>query len=279
MEIHHVKPIEVLHLFPVLDKALIDLLRSLPDEDWQKQTIASKWLVKDIAAHLLDGNLRGLSTVRDSYMGPKPEINSYSDLVAFLNELNAVWTSAAKRLSPHVITDLLETTGKEYCHLLTTLDPWADAVFPVAWAGEEISKNWLHIAREYTEKWLHQQQIRDAVGRQGIMTKELFFPLIDTFMCALPHTFRNVDVPTGTSVEVVVTSEIGGAWHVNKTDEGWVLRKTTRLQPNARITIDPDVAWKLFSKGIKPEAAMQNIRMEGDEQLCKTAMGMVSVMA
>lgn len=279
MEIHHVQPIEVLHLFPVLDRELAALLRSLSDADWQKQTIASKWQVKDIAAHLLDGNLRGLSIVRDSYMGLKPEVNSYSDLVAFLNELNAAWTSAAQRLSPRILTDLLETTGREYSNLLTILDPWADAVFPVAWAGEEISKNWFHIAREYTEKWLHQQQIRDAVGRQGIMTKELFFPFIDTFMCALPHTFRNVDVPTGTSVEVVVTSDIGGAWHVNKTDEGWVLRKTTRLQSNARVTVDPDTAWKLFSKGIKPEAAMNNIRMEGNEQLCKAAMGMVSVMA
>jgi len=33
----------------------------------------------------------------------------------------------------------------------------------VDWAEEMESKNWMAIAREYTEKWLHQQQIRDAI--------------------------------------------------------------------------------------------------------------------
>lgn len=276
----HQPPIEVTHLFPVLDRELIALLRSLTEEEWEKQTIARKWKVKDVAAHLLDGNLRGLSIMRDKYTGVKPEsIDTYRDLVIFLNDLNASWIEAAKRLSPRVIIDLLETTGKQYAELVQSLDPWEDAQFSVAWAGEEISKNWFHIAREYTEKWIHQQQIRDAVGRPGIMTYELFFPFIDTFMCALPHTYKYVDVPTGTSVEVVIATEIGGTWHINKTDEGWVLRKTTRLEPNARLTIDPDTAWKLFSKGILPEEALERSKIDGDTDLAKTALGMVSVMA
>jgi uncharacterized protein (TIGR03083 family) len=280
MLVHHVQPIEVLHLFPVLDQALIELLNSLTEEEWHKQTIARKWIVKDVAAHLLDGSLRNLSVLRDKYMADKPEnIDTYRDLVIYLNELNATWVAAAKRLSPTVLTTLLESVGKEYNEFMNALDPWEDAQFSVAWAGEEISKNWFHIAREYTEKWIHQQQIRDAVGRPGIMSKELFFPFIDTFMCALPHTYKYVNAPTGTSVEVVISSDIGGVWHINKTDEGWVLRKTTRLQPNARLTLDPDTAWKLFSKGIMPEDALEKATLEGDEQLCRVALGMVSVMA
>ncbi|RYD56063.1 MAG: hypothetical protein EOP56_14105 [Sphingobacteriales bacterium] len=280
MLIHHVQPINVLHLFPVLDRALLELLNSLTEEEWHKQTIARKWVVKDVAAHLLDGSLRGLSILRDGYMGEPPgKIESYQDLVAYLNELNAVWTAAAKRLSPRVLITMLESVGKEYNEFINQLDPWADAQFSVAWAGEEISKNWFHIAREYTEKWLHQQQIRDAIGKPGIITPELFYPFIDTFMCALPHTYKHIDVPTGTSVEVVVSTDAGGVWHINKTDEGWVLRKTTRLQPNARLTLDPDTAWKLFSKGITPEEALTRVTIEGDEQLGKVALGMIAVMA
>ncbi len=279
--IHHVPPIEVLHLFSVLDKRLIQLLHTLTDEDWQAQTIAAKWKVKDVAAHLLDGNLRGLSLLRDGYNGVPPAgVDTYKDLVGYLNQMNAVWTDAAKRLSPRVLTDLLEQTGQQYVDFLHTLDPWADARFSVAWAGEEVSKNWFHIAREYTEKWIHQQQIRNAVGREdAIMTKELFYPFIDTFMCALPQTYKYVDVPTGTSVEVEVLTEIGGTWHINKTDEGWVLRKNTRLEANAKIAIRPDTAWKLFSKGIAPEQALDEVTISGDEELARTALGMVAVMA
>jgi hypothetical protein len=107
--------IETLHLFPVLDKKLIELLNSLTTEEWNNQTVAKLWKVKDVASHLLDGNLRALSTSRDNYFGEKPEnIHSYQDLVDFLNHLNMSWTSVTKRLSPQVIINLLEITGKEY---------------------------------------------------------------------------------------------------------------------------------------------------------------------
>jgi uncharacterized protein (TIGR03083 family) len=265
----------------MLDKRLIQLLNSLTDEEWHAPTIAPKWNVKDIAAHLLDGNLRGLSIMRDKYNRLQPgKIDTYKDLVFFLNELNAEWTAAAKRMSPKVITNLLEISGQQYADFLHTLDPWDDAVFSVAWAGEEVSKNWFHIAREYTEKWIHQQQIRAAVGKEdGIMTRELFYPFIDTFMCGLPHTYKYADVPVGTSVEVEISTQIGGIWHINKTEEGWVLRKSTRLEPDARVEIKPDTAWKLFSKGIAPEQALDEVNITGDEKLGAIALGMVSVMA
>ena len=92
-----------------------------------------------------------------------------------------------------MIIKWLETTGKEYSAYLATLDPNAPAIFSVAWAGEKVSKNWFHVAREYTEKWHHQQQIREAIVKQGIMTKELFYPVMETFMYGLPYTYRGID--------------------------------------------------------------------------------------
>lgn len=279
MHIHHVIPIEVNHLFPVLDAKLIELLRSLSEEQWQAGTIAKKWSVKDIAAHLLDGNMRNLSIMRDKYFGDKPgEIASYGDLVDYLNRLNSDWVQAFKRISPVVLIDMLEATGKQYTEYVTSLDPWAEAVFPVAWAGEEISTNWFHVAREYTEKWLHQQQIRDAVGKEPLFDKELFHPFISTMMCGLPHTYKNTEAATGTSVLVVVTG-LDEEWHINKTDEGWVLRRETRLEPTVKLTLDMDTAWKVFSKGMSPDEAVKKTTIEGDKALGMVALNMVSVMA
>ena len=108
-------PIKTLHLFSLLDHLLTDLLESLTIEEWHLSTIAKNWTVKDIAAHLLDGNLRTLSVSRDNYFGEAPaNVHSYEDLVAYINLLNASWTNAAKRLSPKVLISLLEATGKQY---------------------------------------------------------------------------------------------------------------------------------------------------------------------
>ncbi|HRO43395.1 MAG TPA: maleylpyruvate isomerase N-terminal domain-containing protein [Flavipsychrobacter sp.] len=276
--IHHVTPINVLPLFPVLDEKLISLLRSLNDEDWRQLTLSTNWTVKDVAAHLLNGNLRTLSLVRDNYFEERRgDIETFQNLVSYLDTLNAEWIVAAKRLSPRVIIDLLEATGKEYWEVLKSLDPWEDAAFSAAWAGEEISKNWFHIAREYTEKWIYQQQIRTVLNMPGILTRELFNPFLETFMCALPQTYKYTDAVVGSSVMVRVTGEVGGEWHINKTEEGWVLRHTTRVAPLAVVELDADTTWKLFSKIISPEEALEKVKITGAEELGKVALGIVAV--
>lgn len=278
--LHHVTPIEALPLFPVLDEKLLTLLRNLTPEEWEKKTIYRDWTVKNMAALLLDGNLSALSVVRDGYYEEKPEgIKTYQDLMAYLNELNEKWILASRRLSPALITELLEQTGKEYYKVLQTLDPWEDAVYSVAWAGEEISKNWFYIACAYTEKWIRQQLIRHALNRQEIMTREFFYPFLDTFMCTLPQTYRYADATVGTSVMVRVTTDLGGEWHINKTEEGWVLRHTTRVEPLSIVEMDPDTVWKLFSKCMTPAEALEKVKISGAQELGKIALGMVSVIA
>ena len=278
METQHI--IHTAHLFPLLDEQLIRLLQSLTTDEWNEPTIAKRWTVKDIAAHLLDTNFRTLSLARDQHsLQPDNEINSYSDLVAYLNQLNADWVKASKRLSPQVLTELLEITGKQCSAYWKQVDLNADAVFSVAWAGEQTSKNWFHIAREYTEKFIHQQQIREAVGKQGILTNELFYPFIDTLMCALPHTYRNVIASIDTVVKVTVTTDIGGSWQMIKQQAGWVLSTANADSFTAHVTIDPQTAWKLFSKGMLPVEARSIVSIEGDEELGAVALTMLSVMA
>lgn len=269
--------LQTLHLFPILDQKLIELLRSLSADDWNKPTIAKQWTVKDITAHLLDGNLRVMSMIRDQYLVPPDrEINSYTDLVGFLNKINADFVTAAKRMSPQVLIQLMEITGREYETQLRLLDPEADAILSVAWAGEQISKNWFHVAREYTEKWHHQQQIRDAVGMQGIMTKELFYPAMDTFMRGLPYTYRDTPAEKGTVVHIKIDTAIGGDWYLLKKENGWELANATK-EVKASLILQPDIAWKLFTKGVR--AGEAPIEISGDEKLASVALGLIAVMA
>src|SRR6185436_5803192 len=69
------KPIFTAHLFGKLEDKLLELLRSLSPEDWEKQTVAPKWKVKDVAAHLLDTQLRKLSICRDGYIAERPNLS------------------------------------------------------------------------------------------------------------------------------------------------------------------------------------------------------------
>lgn len=276
-----VVPIDVLPLFPVLDELLLALLRSLAPADWQRPTLARQWTVKDVAAHLLDGNLRTLSMLRDGYYGAAPgNLGSYEQLLGYLNRLNAEWVAASRRLSPAVLIDWLARSGREYADFLATLDPWAPATFAVAWAGERESANWFHLAREYTEKWHHQQQIREAVGQAApLLAPALFKPFIETLVRGLPHAYRQVAAPVGTVVQVRVLGP-GGAWQLLKRPEGWQLQPgEATASPAAEVVLPPAVAWKLFTKGLSPAEARPHVSLQGEIRLAEAALHLLAVMA
>jgi hypothetical protein len=272
--------IDVVALMPELDKLLFKLLEGLSVDDWDKQTIAPKWKVKDVAVHLLDGNLRTLSMLRDQYYGEKPEnINSYQDLIDFLNRLNADWVKATKRLSPEVIIDLLKSSGKEYCDFLATLNLNDKAEFSVAWAGENESKNWFHIAREYTEKWHHQQQIRLAVGdEQKLLEEKWYMPYLDTSVRALPHHYRNVKGEAKDLIKFTFIGKTEKSWFLYY-DSGWELFASTNQEPNCEVKIQDNYAWKIFTKGIKREEAIENAEIIGNKKLGQKIFDMIAVMA
>ena len=268
----------VVGLLPGLNNLLMELLHSLAPADWDKKTVARHWTVKDVAAHLLDGNIRVLSMLRDGYYGES--FNPANErLLDFLNRLNADWVKAMKRVSPSMLILLHQATADMYSSYYAALDPTGISPFAVNWAGEEQSTNQLHIAREYTEKWLHQQQIRDAVGNDGIMNRTYFYPFIDVFMLALPYTYRDVKAEEGTVVKITIPGNIGGFWNLIRSENKWRLDKTDTSIPSSELIIDPAIAWKLFSKSIRPEDVVGQIQISGNRHLAEVALSMVSVMA
>ena len=276
-----VGPIFTVELFPVLDEKLISVLSSISQEDWFKQTIAPEWKVKDVAAHLLDGNIRSLSMLQDDYSGEQPgDINSDKELIEFLNTLNADWVRAMKRVSPAMIIELLEITGKKYSTMLQSLDPFENALLPVAWAGETQSPNWFHIAREYTEKWHHQQQIRLAVGQAGpLYAKELYHPHLDTSMRAIPFHYRTMKGNIGELIRIIITGEGGGEWHLYNDGLNWVLMSDISVPSICEIIIDGPVAWRLFTKGISRAEAEKYVTISGRADLGEKIFDMLAIMA
>jgi hypothetical protein len=125
-----VQPIFVAGLFTGLHAELITLLRGLAPDDWRRPTVAGAWTVQDVAAHLLDVQLRRLSAQRDGARLPPPDppLAGYADIVALINRLNAEWVAVARRFSPRVLTDLLEPAGGQLGELMATLDPFAPAM-------------------------------------------------------------------------------------------------------------------------------------------------------
>src|SRR5215813_9858088 len=112
MTIELLKPIFAAHLLPHVENLLRDLLHSLEPEEWNLPTIVPGWNVKNIAAHLLDTQLRKLSLARDGYFhsgGPQDG----EELAGFINRKNAEGVEMYSRFSPRVLTSLMEIVSRE----------------------------------------------------------------------------------------------------------------------------------------------------------------------
>lgn len=279
--LHPVEPINTVGLFPPLHAELLSLLRQLEPQDWLKPTVAVPWSVKDMAAHLLDTDMRRLSSQRDGFTPPvtEPPPATYRDLVNLLNRLNADWVRAAQRLSPQLMIELLDLIGPQLHHLFTTLDPLAPARASVAWAGESSSLNWFDIAREYTEKWHHQQHIREAVGAPLLTSRQWLYPVLDTFLRGLPHTYRDVSATEGTNLVISINGEAGGEWTLSKRRQSWQLYQGAVEEADSRVQLDQDTAWRLFTKGMVPDDARRHLAIEGEARFGLQLLSLLAIMA
>src|SRR5215216_7652025 len=182
-------PIDVVALFPEERAALLQVLEELSPEEWQLPTVCEGWSVKDIALHLLGDDVGLLSRGRDGFSSPNfaegLDISQWNGLLAAINRQNEAWVYATRRMSPELLRQFLRLTGDDTTAYFRGIDPFVLGG-PVDWAGPQPAPAWLHIAREYTERWVHQQHIRDAVGRPGLTERRYFHPVLDAFARALP---------------------------------------------------------------------------------------------
>ncbi|HSK21458.1 MAG TPA: maleylpyruvate isomerase N-terminal domain-containing protein [Longimicrobiales bacterium] len=257
------------HLFRPLHSALLELLRGLPGDAWNLQVGAGEWTVRDVAAHLLDGDLRRISVDRDGYPPPPPAtpITGYGDLLEYLNGLNAQWANAARRISPRLLVELLETTGAILATLMDSATLDGDATFPVAWAGQQRSPMWLDIGREYTERWHHQDQVREATGAEPLTQPDLMRPVIEVSLLAVPHALASVERPDGTAVSIAASGPAGGSWHVVRRDGTWLLAEGPAPEAVARIVASDLSLARLLLHRLARDRIRELVETVGDREL------------
>ncbi len=256
-------------LFRPVSRELVALLRSLAPDDWERQTIAGRWLVRDVVAHLIDLACRRLSFHRDRMAPPPPPrpITSDRDFVEFINGINAGWVDASRRLSPRVLTDLFENASGDLADWFEGLPLDAPALFGVSWAGESHSAGWFDVGREYTELWHHQAQVRLAVGAPSLEDPRHLRATLEIALRGLPHAYRDVQGAPGQTVRIDVTGPAGGTWTLARDADRWTLHQGAPAAATAAVRLSDTSAWKLLFNALARAESAAAIDVEGDRAL------------
>jgi uncharacterized protein (TIGR03083 family) len=271
------EPIIVIDLFSEILDRLLELLGGLSASEWEKLTACAGWSVKDVALHLLGDDIGILSRKRDGH-SLSVDIGDSEDLISLINAWNESWVNATRRMSTRMLVDLLQFAGGQVSEYFQTLDPY-ELGGPVSWAGPDPAPVWLDLAREYTERWMHQQHIRDAVERPGLKEPRYFAPVLDAFIRALPHTYRAVEAADSTLVGLKIDGNSGGQWTLRRETDLWVLYVATTKEPDAEVIMEEDIAWRIFTKGLSREYARDRVKVIGEQSLGLKVLDMVSIIA
>jgi hypothetical protein len=103
--------------------------------------------------------------------------------------------------------------------------------------------------------------------------------VLETFMRALPHTYRHMEVPAETRIKITITGEAGGSWGLKRADKQWVITPSQDMANDTEITMTQDTAWKLFTKGLSGDEAARSVTIEGDASMGEPILSTVAVMA
>ena len=264
--------------FRPVSTALVELLRELPAGGWDVPAVGA-WQVRDVVAHVTDSTLRRLSFHRDGMTPPPPAqpIRSERDFVAFINALNATWVTAARRLSPRVLTDLFERATSEAADWFEQLPLEAPALFSVSWAGESTSEGWFDVGREFTELWHHQEQIRMAVGAPSLKDPRYLRAVIEIALRGLRHAYRNVEATTGDAVTLDVTGPSGGRWTLRRDENRWTVLAGADATTKTLVRLSDEAAWKLLFNGLGADDAQREVDIEGDRRIAEPFLNARSV--
>lgn len=222
---------------------LLALLDDLSPEEWRAPSLADGWRVKDVALHILDGDLGWLSRGRDGDQSRLIKVtDDYRAFVAALDAKNQRWVEGASGLSRRLVRELLAWTGDQVASYHESLD-LTDPKEHITWARGIQAPGWLGVGRDFTERWVHQMQIRGALGREG--DHDRFLPVVlSVFVWGFPAQYR-VEAAAGT----VVLLDFGaaGSWHLRNDGRQWVLGEGEADKAVATLQASPDAAWKLLT--------------------------------
>ncbi len=244
-------PVDLRLLFAPQRRSLLALLRSLGVDEWRAPTACEGWTVADVAAHVLGDVLGRLAGARDGWRADRP--GPGERLEAFIDRVNGAWVVGARRLSPVLLIDLLERYGDE--HDRWWLDQPLDAPsLGVSWAGMDVSPVWFGAARDVTEYWVHERQLRDAVGAPAAIVPAVGV-VLDVFARGLPFALGRVGLLEPASLRVVATPS-GRAWTLRRLDARWSLVEDDLETPAEHtVTFDDELLWRRWTRQPRSEAS------------------------
>lgn len=256
-------------------RALAD---DLSDDDWQTMTECPGWTVRDVLAHLvaLEEQLAGIDVGHDVDESGSDETGK-----VVTPGMTQPGVDARKDRS---VTDLLTDFDAALADRDQQLGDELDAADPrdrpprvpagLPWDWETLLRN------RAVDMWMHDQDIRRAVGRPGGMDNAGAAVTLATFTAALPYVVgKRVRPPVGTSVVWQITEPHAATVTVGVDEQQRAVHLSEPpVEPTVRLVLDTSTFAALCGGRLETmDPQNVGVRVEGDAELAGRVLEAMAV--
>jgi uncharacterized protein (TIGR03083 family) len=221
--------------------SIIALARELDDDDWARPTDCDKWTVKDIVA---------------AYTGAGVEARRDRAPAELVTEFAAAVELRASRLA-----DLPDDPSA-----LAPVTPGG-----VAWSWDTLLRN------RSVDVWVHEQDIRRAIGRPGGLDTTGAHVAVMTFSFSLPYVVgKRVKPPAMSTVQWIVTGETPLELAVRVGEDGRASAIETLDEPSVTLRMSTETFTVLTAGRREPDEV--EVTIDGDQDLGRATLSAMSIM-
>jgi uncharacterized protein (TIGR03083 family) len=243
--------------------SLGELLGELSDDEWSAASPLPGWTVQDNVSHIIgaEAMLLGQSNPDEIDREANPHVKN--DIGAF----NEAWVESLRSLSP---SDMLSRFREITSARLAALeqmgdDEWnAESFTP---AGKDTYGRFMQI-RAF-DCWLHEQDIRDAVGRPGHRTGVAVDVTLDEMATAMGFVVgKKAGAETGQSVTFALTGgdSVVREINVEVVDRAAVVDELSG-PPTVKLTMPIGVMTRRCAGRVGPDDLLDEIAIDGNLDL------------
>ena len=242
--------------------AIADLAAGLDEQQWQTSSPCPGWTVGDLVAHTIDIEQVLAQDPRPDHEPDWSALPHATGDVGRFTEVGVDWRRWRPRAE--VVAEMRDTAARR----LTQINAVPEGGEVLSPFGRPTSVERLMRVRTL-DAWVHEQDIRIAVGRPGGMASPAAYVTLQQFIEGLPKVWaKQTGAPVGAVVHVVV-SDVGRgveAWaEVGADGTG------EACAPRDDATVHLTLAWSdylaLSAGRVGAEAVLDRIHLDGDGSL------------
>lgn len=250
-------------------EAILNLAEELDDADWARPTDCDEWTVKDVVAHLAHLESELCHTEQNSYA--KTAGTSVAEAYT------ALGVEARRDRTPAELIEELASAVELRASRLADLPEDPSEAAPVTPGG--VPWSWDTLLRNRSiDMWVHEQDIRRAVGRPGGLDTTGAHVAVMTFGFAMPFVLgKRVKPPAMSTVQWHVTGETPIDLAVRVGEDGRASAIETLDEPSATLTMSTEAFTILAAGRRRPDEL--DVTIDGDEDLGRATLDAMAVVA